>query len=197
MCVCVCYSPLPRFSLLQLLVCALGFWFRLSTRISKLGVLQCVCFCAHFSPTPQVLADLRDVGVSARIFTFTPPILAGLLGCLCLCAHSAYTPPVLARVCSVGECAWVRVSVAPHHCWLGCWGVYVCVRFAHTPPIIAELCGVGVLDRVSAFTPPIQAGVLGCVFFCTRSAYTAPFVAEVCHVSVRAGIGVSAAPLHS
>ena len=60
-------------------------------------------------------------------FGSAPPLLAWVLGCACLCACAPCTPPLLAGVCGVGVCAWIRVSAAPRHSWLGCWGVCVLV----------------------------------------------------------------------
>ena len=51
----------------------------------------------------------------------------GVGACVFLCARSACTPPLLAGLCGVGVCVWARVSAAPRHSWLGCWGVCVCV----------------------------------------------------------------------
>ena len=92
--------------------------------------------------------------------------------CVCLCARSACTPPLLAGLCGVGVCAWARVSAAPRHSWLGCWGVCVFVwRSACTPPLLAGVCGVAVCAWASSFgcAPPLLAGVFGCVCVCVRT----------------------------
>ena len=70
----------------------------------------------------------------------------------------------------VGVCVWGRVSAAPRHSWLGCWGacVFVCALrlYLATP-------GWGVrhwcvcLGSVCGCAPPFLAGVLGCA--CARS----------------------------
>ena len=88
---------------------------------------------------------------------------------MCSCARSACDPPLLAGVFGVGVYAWAWVSAAPRLSWLGCWGVCVFVcplrLFPATP-------GWGVwwvcLCFGSGFgcTPPLLAGVLGCV--CVR-----------------------------
>ena len=98
-----------------------------------------------------------------------PPVLAGVVEAVCFCARYAYTPPTLAPVCGVGVCAWVWVSAAPRHSWVGCWGVCVCVR----APLIARKSMLGFVVRVSGFAiwmSPRQSR-LGCwsVCVCVRA----------------------------
>ena len=122
-------------------------------------------------------------------FSCAQPLLAGVLGCACLCARSACNPPLLAGSCGGDVCAWARVSAAPRHSWLGCWGL--CVRvcalrlypatpcwgvrcrcaclgsgFGCAPPLLASMLGFAFLCALSARTPPLLAGVWGCV--CVR-----------------------------
>ena len=47
--------------------------------------------------------------------------------CVRLCARFSCTPPLLAGLCGVGVCAWVRVSAASRHSWLGCRGLCLLV----------------------------------------------------------------------
>ena len=85
-------------------------------------------------------------------FGFQPAFLAGVLGSVCFCAAAACTPPILAEVCRVGVCLWARVSAAPRHSWLRCWGVFVCMR---VPPVLRHswlafvVCGFGVAWHLS------------------------------------------------
>ena len=184
------------------------------------GVLGCVCLCARSACTPPILAGVLGCGCVCLGLGFgcappflagvlgcvclcarsacTPPILAGVLGCVCLCARSACTPPILAGVCGVGVCAWVRVSAAPRHSWLGCWGVcvFVCaLRLYPANPGWGLWCVCVCLGF--GFHPANPGwGVGVCVFVCV-SACTPPVLAGVCGVGVRAWVRVSAAPRHS
>ena len=89
---------------------------------------------------------------------------------MCSCAHSACTPPLPAGVCGVGVCACARVSAAPRHSWLGCWGVCVFVCALRLYPATP---GWGVRRGCVCFglgfgcAPPLLAGLLGCV--CARA----------------------------
>ena len=88
----------------------------------------CLCLGTGFSCAPQFLPGvLKSVCWCARS-ACTPPILARVLGRVCLCERAARTPPVLARVCGVDVCASGRISAAPRHFSLGCWGLSVCVH---------------------------------------------------------------------
>ena len=106
--------------------------------------LGCMCFGTGFGCTLPIVAGVCGVGLS---FGFTPLMLAGVLGCVCLCALSACAPPVLAGLCAVCVCALVRVSAAPRHSWLGCWGLCVCLR---APPLTGQFW-LGFLVCVSWF----------------------------------------------
>ena len=76
-------------------------------------------------------------------------------------------------------CAWARVSAAPRHSWLGCWGVWVFVCAPLPYPATAGW-GVGV-----------------CLCLCARSSCTPPLLAGLCGVGVCAWAQVLAAPPHS
>ena len=92
--------------------------------------------------------------------------------CVCLCACSACTPPLLAGLCGVGVCAWGRVSAAPRHSRLGFWGVCLLLCALRLPPATP---GWGVRRGCVCFgsgfgcTPPLLAGVFGCVCACVRA----------------------------
>ena len=121
-------------------------------------------------------------------FGCAPPFLAGVLGCACLCARSACTPPLLAGLCGVGVCALARVSAAPRHSWLGCWGVcvFVCpLRLYFATPGWGVRSGCVCLGSGFGCAPPLLAWVSGCVCLCARSACTRPILAGVCGVWVR------------
>ena len=105
----------------------LGCWgmfvFVCALRLSPAGPgwdvqCWCVCFGLRFHLRHATLG--WGVGVS-----------------VCFCAGSACTPPLLAGMCGVGLCVWVRLSPAPRHSWLACWGecVFVCgLRFYPATP---------------------------------------------------------------
>ena len=135
-------------------VCA---WARVSAapRHSWLGCLVCVCV----------------FGLGFGLRPATPGLGVGL--CVCLCARSACTPPLLAGVCGVGVCAWARVSAAPSQSRLGCSGVcvFVCALrlYPATPGwVVRRGCVCLGSGATSCFgcTPPLRAGVLGCVCVC-------------------------------
>ena len=168
---CVCAdvrAPLvPRHSWLG---CAVWVWvfglgFRLRPATPGWGVRVCV----RAPPVPHhswlgCAACVCVLGLGFRLRPATPGWGVGL--CVCLCARSACTPPLLAGVCGVGVCAWTRVWAAPHHSWLGCWGVCVLVFALRLYPATPGL-GVrrGCVCSGSGFgcAPPLLAAVFGCV----------------------------------
>ena len=92
--------------------------------------------------------------------------------CVRLSARSACTPPLLAGVCGVVVCAWVRVSAAPRHSWLGCrgWCLLVCaLRLYPATPGWGVRCGCVSLGSGLRCAPPLLAGVFGCVCACVRA----------------------------
>ena len=92
-------------------------------------------------------------------------------------------------------CAWAWVSAAPHHSWLGCWGVCVLVcAFCWYPatPGWGARCGWVCLGPGFGCAPPPLAGVLGCAR--ARSACTPPLLAGVCCVGACAWARVWAVP---
>ena len=125
-------------------------------------------------------------GLGIRLRPATPGWGEGV--CVCLCARSACTPPLLAGVCGVGVCAWARVSAAPRHSWLGCWGVcvFLCpLRLYPATPgwgLRRGCMSFGVRFRLHPATPGWGVGVFVCL--CARSACTPPLLAGVCAVSV-------------
>ena len=148
-------------------------WARVSAapRQSWLGwwgvcVLVCVLPLYPASPGWGVRCGCVCLGSG---FGCAPPLPAGVLGCACLSACSPCTPPLLAGVCGVGVCAWARVSAAPRHSWLGCWGwcVLVCaLRLCPATPGSGLGCGCVCLGSGFGCAPPVLAGVLGCVCAC-------------------------------
>ena len=102
--------------------------------------------------------------------TALPHLVEPPSACLCACSHC--TQPLLAGVCGVGVCAWARVSAAPRHSWLGCWGVCVFVCTLRLYPAILS-CGVWCvcvcLGSGFSCALPSLAGVLGCVCACMRA----------------------------
>ena len=158
------------------------------------GVLGCVSACvpAPLAPRHSWLGCVVWVCVLRLGFRVRPATPGWDVGvCLCLCACSACTPPFLAGVCGVGVCVRARVSAAPRHSWLGCWGVcaFVCaLRLYPTTPRWAVRCGCVCLSSSSGCAPPLLAGVLGCACLCARSACTPRLLAGVCGVF---GLGVA------
>ena len=107
------------------------------------------------------------LGLGFRLRPATPGWGDGV--CVCLRARSACTPPLLAGVCGVGVCAWARVSAAPCHSWLACWGLCVFVyalRLYPATPGWAVRCGCVCLGSGFGCAPPLLAGVLGPVCAC-------------------------------
>ena len=92
--------------------------------------------------------------------------------CVRLRKRSACTPPLLAGLCGVGVCAWARVSAAPRHSWLGCWGLCVVVcplRLCPATPGWGVRCACVCSGSVSGCAPPLLAGVMRCVCVCVRA----------------------------
>ena len=94
-----------------------------------------LCLRLGFAVTPPLLAGVLGgcawvrcvrLGLGSGLHPATPGW--GFEACMVVCVLRL-TPPVLAWLCGVGVCAWARVSAAPRHAWLGCWGacVFVCV----------------------------------------------------------------------
>ena len=126
-------------------------------------------------------------GLGVRLRPATPGWDVGV--CVCLCARSACSPPLLAGVCGVVVCAWarfrlrpatpgwgvgyvcvgVRAPLVPRHSWLGCaaWVCVLVLGFRLRPATPGWGDGVCVCSCArSACTPPLLAGLLGCV--CVR-----------------------------
>ena len=108
---------------------------------------------------------------------------------LCVRLGLAVAPPILAGV--YDGCVWVRVFASRRQSWLGS---VVCVFGHGFWPFDAGLCRVGLSF---GFTPPILAGVMGCLCLCTPSPCTPPVLAGVCVVGVCAWVRASAAPRRS
>ena len=177
-CVCLCARSACTPALLAG-VCGVGVcaWapFSAAARHSWLGCWgACLFVCAlrlyPASPGWGVRCGCVCLGSG---FGCAPPLLAGVLGCVCVCVASPLgPPPLLAGVCGVGVCAWARVSAAPRHSWLGCWGVCVflyALRLYPTTPGLGVRCGCVCLGSGFGCAPPLLAGVLGCVCVCVRS----------------------------
>ena len=175
-CFCACSSSTP-----PLLdgVCAVGVCARArvlaAPRHSWLGCDWSVCVCVRAPPVPchswlGSAVWVCVLGLGFRLRPATPGWGVGLF--VCLCAHSSCTPPLLAGVCGVGVCAWARVSAAPRHSWLGCWGLFVFVcallLYAATPGWGVR-CVFVCLGSGFGCAPPILARVLQCVCVCVRA----------------------------
>ena len=201
-CVCVRSPRVPCHSWLgcAVWVCVLGLGFWLRPATPGWGVGVCVCLCARPSFTPPLLAGVLGcvglcvraplvprhswlgravwvcvLGLGSRLRPTSPGWGVGV--CVCLWARSPFTPPLLAGVCGVGLCAWARVLAAPHHSWLGCWGVCVFwARSACTLPLLAGVCGAGVCAWARVLAAPRHSWLWCwglCVFVCTLPLYPA------------------------
>ena len=196
-CVWARVSAAPRHSWLGCLaVCVLICALRLHPATPGTGArCGCVCLGSGFGCHPPPLAGVYGCvcarvraplalshswhgcavwvcvfGLGFRLRPATPGWGVGL--CVCWCGRSACTPPLLAGVRAVGVCVWARVSAAPRHSWLGCWGVCVLVG---VPPLYPATPGWGVrcgcvcLDSGFGCAPPLLAGLSGCVCACVRA----------------------------
>ena len=156
------------------------------------GVLGCVCVCvpARLVPQHSWLGCVVRVCVFGLRFWLRPATPGWRVGvCVCLCARSACTPPLLAGVCAVGVCTLAWVSAAPRHSWLGCRGVCVLMRplrLYPASPSWGVWCGCVCLSSGFGCTPPLLAGVLGCV--CVR--VRAPLVPRHSWLGCAAVVGV-------
>ena len=169
------------------------------------GVLGCVCVCVSAPLVPchswlGCAVWVCVLGLGFRLRATTPSWGVGV--CLCLCACFSCTLPFLAGLCSLGVCAWARISGAPRHYWVGCWGVCVCVCVR--APLVPRhswlgcavwvcLLGLGFLLRPA--TPGWGVGVCACL--CARSACTPLLLAGVCGVGLCALAWFLAAPRRS
>ena len=169
LCACSACTPPLLAGLCSVGVCV---WARVAAapRHSWLGFLGlCVSVCAlRLVPYHSWLGRavrLCLLGLGFRLRPATPGW--GVEVCVCLCARYACTPPLLAGVCGVGVCAWARVSGAPRHSWLGCWGVCVCLCAcsACTLPLLVWVCGVGVCVWARVSAAPRRSW-LGCWAVC-------------------------------
>ena len=200
-CACLCACSLGSPQLLAG-VCGVGVcaWARVLVvhRHSWLGcrgVCVLVCALRLYPATPGWGVRCGCVCLCSG-FSCAPPLLAGVLGCACLCACSPCAPPLLAGARGVGVCVCVRVSAAPRHSWLGCWGVCVLVWALPLYPATPDWgvrCRCVCLGSGFGCAPPLLAGVLGCA--CPPC--TPPLLAGVCGVGVCAWARFSAAPRHS
>ena len=175
-CVCVPVRALlvPRHSWLG---CAawVCVWARVpvAPRHSRLGFWGvCVFGCPlRLYPATPGLGVRRGCVCLGLDFGCAPPLLAGVLGCVCVPVPA---PLVLRHfwlgcVVCVCVCVRARVSAAPHHSWLGCWGVcvFVCpLRLYPATPGWAVRRGCVCLGSGFGCAPPLLAGVFGCV--CVR-----------------------------
>ena len=176
-CVCVRAPLVPRYSWLGFVRCGCVCWgsgFGCAPPLLA-GVLGPVCVCVRAPLVPRhswlgCAVCVCVLGLGFRLRPATPGW--GVGACLCLRARSACTPPLLAVVCGVGVCAWARVSAAPRHSWLGCWGlcVFVCaLRLYLATPGCGVRCRCVCLDFGFGCAPPVLAGVLAPVCVCVRA----------------------------
>ena len=136
------------------------------------GVLGCVCarVGAPLAPRHSWLGCAVWVCVFRLGFQLRPATPGWGVGvCVCSCARPPCTPPLLAGVRCVRVYVWARVSAAPRHSWLGCWGVcvLVCVLLPYpASPGWGVRFGCVCLGSGFGCAPPLLAGRFGCV--CAR-----------------------------
>ena len=201
-CGCVRAPLVPRHSWLGCAMWVCVLWLGSACAPPLLaGVLGPVCACVPAALVPRhswlaCAVCMCAFGLGLRLRPATPAWGVGV--CVCLCAHPARTPPFLAGLCGVGVCAWARVSAAPRHSWLGCWGVRACVRAPLVPRhswlgCAVWVCVLGLGFQLRPATPGWGFGF--CVCLCARSACTPPLLAGVCGVGVCARrLGSGCAP---
>ena len=142
----------------------LGTWMARVASVRGLWTLGFLLLCGACVWVWVVL------GLGFRLRPAVPGWVVGV--CVCLCARSACGLQPLAGVCDVGVCAWIWVSAAPRHSWLGCWGVcvFVCpLRWYPANPGWKARCGGVCFGSSFGCAPPLLAGVLGCVCTCVRA----------------------------
>ena len=145
-----------------------------------------VCVCLRAPPVPRhswlgCAACVCVLGLGFRLRPATPGWGVGV--CVCSCARSACTLALLAGVCGVGVCAWARVSVAPRHSWLQCWGacVLVCVLLLYpATPLWGVRCGCVCSGLGSGCAPPLLAGFCGVWVGCCLAPVVVPWFVACC-----------------
>ena len=144
----------------------------LVARHSWLGRAAWMCVWVRVLAAPR-LSWLGCWGVCVVVWALplypATPGWAVRCGCGCLGSGSGCAPPLLAGVWGVGVCVWARVSAAPRHSWLGCWGVRVCVRAPLVPRhswlgCAAWVCVLGLGFRLRPASP--GWGVEVCLLVC-------------------------------
>ena len=85
------------------------------------GVPRCLGF-ARSASSPKAAQALGCSITPGSPDLVWPGHLHGT-GCLSAWARDTGFPTVAWRLCLGLGCGWVRVSAAPRHSWLGCWGV--------------------------------------------------------------------------
>ena len=166
---------------------------------------------AHLHGTGRLSARAMDTGLPIVVWhlclglgrawvwvSVTPPALAGVLGgCVWV---RVVVLPLYSRLGSVVFAVGLGFRPAPHHSWLGFWGVCGCVR---APPVTrrshfgcavwACVLGFGLLLRPA--TP--RGGVGVCVCLCARPAWSPAPPGWGCGAGLCAWAWVAAAPRHS
>ena len=124
---------------------------------------------ARSASSPKSSAGLRMQPYPRSPDLVWPGHLHGT-GCLSARAMDTGFPTVVWCLCLGSGCVWGRVSAAPGHSLLWCWGVCVCscARSACTPPLLAGVCCVGVCAWARVSAAPRRSW-LGCwVCVCVR-----------------------------
>ena len=165
-CLCVRVRPLlvPRHSWLgcAVWVSALGLRLQLRPATPGSGIGVCLCVLRLYPVTPRwgVLCGRVCFGLRLRLHPTPPCWSVGV--CVRSCARFACTPPLLAGVYGAGVCAWARVSAAPCHSWLACWGLcaLACALFLYpATPGFGVRCRRVCLGLGFGCAPPLVAGL--------------------------------------
>ena len=209
--VCVCWLARPACTPPLLAgVCGVGVcawaWVSAAPRHPWLG---CWGVCV-FVGAPRLYPATAGWGVRCGCVCLgsgsgcAPPLLAGMLGGVCVCVRAPLVPRHSSLGCAVWVCVlWLRFRLHPAPTgWVV--GVCLCLGFLGAPRLYPATPGWGVrcgclcLGLGFGCSPPLLAGVFGCVCVCGG----APLVPRhswlgFCGVGVCVWARVSAAPCHS
>ena len=125
-------------------------------------------WCRTLRLVSQSSAGLRMQPYPWALALVWPGHLHGT-GCLNARAMDTGFPTVVWRLCLGPGRVWARVSAAPRHSWLVCWGVRVFACALDSYPVFpgwAVRCWCVCLGSGFGCAPPLLAGVLGSVCAC-------------------------------
>ena len=152
-------------------------------------VLGCVCLCARSACTPPFLADVCGVCIGVRLLLSPRQSWLGYWGLSVPVRVRLWASPRYSLLGRWGVCVFVRAPPVPRHSWRGCVvRVSGCGLQLHPSFPGRALCGV-CLAWDFFLTPPILAGMLGCLCWCACTTCTPSILAALCGVCV-SGFGL-------